>query len=90
MSHSAIAALLGAAGGSGGDPEDTSGADPTDPVTALQQCIQDLHELMTLMPDAKHTQQIHQALAPLLSIQSEFAKANQSDPRQKLLQQLGQ
>jgi hypothetical protein len=87
----AIAALLGSAGGAGetyggGDAGGGSG----DPVEALQNCIQDLHGLMQVMPDAKHTQMIHQAMAPLLAIQSEFSKASQGDPRQQLLQQLGQ
>jgi hypothetical protein len=79
----ALAALLGGAGA--GDAQD---AQP-DPLAALQNCIQDLHGLMAVMPDAQHTALIHQAMAPLLKIQSELSQAGQqTNPRQQLLQQL--
>lgn len=76
----ALAALLG------GNDQQTpySGGDP---VQALQSCIQDLHQLMAVMPDAKHTQMINQALAPLLAIQAELTQAKQQ-PRQQILQQI--
>ena len=77
----ALAALLG-----GNDQQ--SGYSGGDPVGSLQNCIQDLHQLMAVMPDAKHTQMINQALAPLLAIQAELSQAKQQ-PRQQVLQQLG-
>lgn len=87
MSHAALAALLGG----GQDPQDQSETDSKDPVQALQQAIQDVHELMALMPDAKHTQQIGQCLNGLLAVQSELSQAKQGqNPRQQILQQLGQ
>jgi hypothetical protein len=79
----ALAALIGGQGAG-----DQPAANAPDPLNALQNCIQDLHGLMQVMPDAKHTQQIHQSLAPLLAIQSELSQASQGNPRQQLLQQL--
>lgn len=76
----ALAALLG----NGGQDTYQSG----NPIEMLQQCINDLHQLMQAMPDAKHTQMIGQALSILLGIQTELAQA-QPDQRQQLLQSLG-
>jgi hypothetical protein len=81
----ALAALLGGGGG-GGDESYSPGSDP---LAMLQNCLNDLHGLMAAMPDAQHTALIHQAMAPLLKIQSELAQASKPDPRQQLMQQLG-
>lgn len=56
---------------------------------ALRSCINDLHQLMQVMPDAQHVQLVNQALAPLLKMQAELSQtANQSNPRQALLQSI--
>lgn len=60
------------------------------PNDLLRECINSLHQLQVAMPDAQHVQLIHQAMAPLLKIQSELAQASQKpqDPRAAVLSSL--
>lgn len=72
--------------GGGGQDQQASGSDV---MSELQEAIQCLHELMAMMPDAKHTQMINQSMAPLLAIQSELSQAKSAtNPRQQLLQKI--
>lgn len=61
----------------------------SNPVEGLRSCINDLHQLQLVMPDAQHVQLIHQAMAPLLKIQAELTQAQTPDPRAQALQTLG-
>lgn len=60
------------------------------PLQAVQDAIQGLHDLMAVLPDAKHTQAVGKALMALLPVQQEIMGAQQpADPRQQLIASLG-
>lgn len=64
-------------GGPGGPPpdqDDKPGTRPPTAIEAVQDCIQDIHELMQVVPDAMHKQMVNQALAQLLKVQSDLMK----------------
>lgn len=58
----------------------------SDPLDSVKQCLNDLHKLMTALPDAQHTALVHQAMGPLLKIQSDLTAAQQPSPLQARLQ----
>lgn len=89
----ALLALLSQ--GAGGDPStpppDAGGGAPADPLEATQQVIQDLHTLISVLPDAQHTAVASQCLAALAKVQRDLMGAQQGagDAQQALTRQLG-
>lgn len=63
--------------------------DPSDPLAALQDAIQDLHNLMTVLPDPKDTAVVAQCLTALTRIQQDMMQnRGAGNPVATMLQQL--
>lgn len=75
MDPQMLAAIFGGAGPGqpppGGEEEGAGGL-PKDPLDASQQVIQDLYSLISVLPDANHTQMATQALGILTKIQKDL------------------
>lgn len=61
-----------------------------DELAALQQVIQDLHELISVLSDPQATQVASQCLAQLTRVQSTMMQAQQGSPQQAIAQRLQQ
>jgi hypothetical protein len=62
------------------------------PLEALQQVLQDLHQLVALLPDPNHTKIASQCLTALAGIQRDLMSQQQQQgqaPQAQLLQSLG-
>jgi type VI protein secretion system component VasF len=55
---------------------------------ALQAAIEMLHQLMTVMPDPKHTQVVAKCLQALTQVQQELMTQGGGSPQDALMQQL--
>jgi hypothetical protein len=80
-----MAALQAAGGGGGGGGGGGTGDNGLD---ALQDAIQALHELMTVLPDAKDTQIVSKCLAALAGIQNEMMNTRPQNAAQAVVSQL--
>lgn len=60
--------MLGASHGGQSQGQD----DPNDPLAALQEVIQDVHHLITVLPDPTHTKIAAQCLTALTGIQRDL------------------
>lgn len=81
LQHAAGAAGGPQAVGPGRPPPDTDSTGKPTPLSATQDCIQDLHELLTLLPDPVHTQMATQALQILTKIQSDIMRPKGGGPQ---------
>jgi hypothetical protein len=61
-----------------------------DELAALQEVIQDLHELITVLSDPQATQVASQCLAALTRIQQQMMSQQQGTPQQAIAQRLAQ
>lgn len=59
-------------GASHGGPPAGGQEDPADPLQALQEVIQDVHHLITVLPDPGHTKIAAQCLTALTGIQRDL------------------
>lgn len=66
-----LQALLQQLGGGQASPDQVEQGG-SDPLAALQQVIQDMHTLVSTLPDSQHTQMAVQALGILTKIQADL------------------
>jgi hypothetical protein len=77
-----LADILAAAGGqAGGQPDEQ---EPTDELAALQEVIEDLHELITILSDPKDTAVASQCLTALTRIQQDMMQERTSSAQRAI------